>query len=281
MTSHDVVAILRKRLNTRRIGHAGTLDPMASGLLVIAVGPATRFLQYLPLEPKVYRATVEFGKTTDSFDREGEITSENPVPADWQDRLPAAIESMLGFQDQLPPMFSAVKVNGQPLYKLARKGEEIERKTRRIFIKRMDILFISDHSVELEIECSGGTYVRTLAHELGEKIGCGAFLAALIRTKIGKFSVEDSAEPKAEVLAPLIPLREALIPMEERLLSEIEYSKVQNGGSIVNSGQEGEFVSLISPEGEVISVALVDGDFLRPQCVIPAESLHETLHEAL
>jgi tRNA pseudouridine55 synthase len=277
MTSHDVVGILRKRLNTRRIGHAGTLDPMATGLLVIAVGPATRFLQYLPLEPKVYRATVEFGRTTDSFDREGQTTSEMEIPDDWQDRLPKLIDSMLGFQEQLPPMFSAVKVKGQPLYKYARKGEEIERKSRRIFVKRMDILEESHNSVALEIECSGGTYVRTLAHELGQKMGCGGYLAALERTKIGKFSVENSSDPKANPLAPLISLREALLPMEERFLSDLEYSKVQNGGSIVNSGHEGELVSLISPEGEVISVAAVDGNFLRPQCVIPAETFHETV----
>lgn len=277
MTSHDVVGILRKRLNTRRIGHAGTLDPMATGLLVIAVGPATRFLQYLPLEPKVYRATVEFGKTTDSYDREGQITSEQEIPSGWQAKLPELIQSMIGLQEQMPPMFSAVKVKGQPLYKYARKGEEIERKPRRIFVHRMDVIQITENAVELEIECSGGTYVRTLAHELGQKLGCGAYLAALERTQIGKFSVESSSDPKAEILAPMIPLREALLPMEERVLSEVEYSKVQNGGSIVNSGQDGEFVSLISPQGEVISVAMVDGNFLRPQCVIPVESLHETL----
>jgi tRNA pseudouridine55 synthase len=274
MTSHDVVGILRKRFNTKRIGHAGTLDPMATGLLVLAVGPATRFLHYLPLEPKVYVAKIEFGKSTNSFDQEGEITEEHPVPDDLHDQLANVLPTMIGFQEQLPPMFSAVKVKGQPLYKYARMGEEIERKTRRIFISRLDVLETTHNTVTLEIECSGGTYVRTIAHDLGQKIGCGAYLAGLVRTKVGRFSVEGTSGPKDETLSPLITLREALAPMEERQLSELEYARVQNGGHIANSGSEAEFVTLISPNNEVVSVAAVDGNLLRPQCVIPIESLH-------
>ena len=153
-TSHDVIGKLRRKFNTKRIGHAGTLDPMATGLLVVAVGPATRFLQYLPLEPKVYRAVVRFGISTNSYDSEGEITHEAPVPHDFAAQLNNIITTMIGLQEQVPPMFSAVKVQGQPLYKFARQGIELDRKSRTIHIERMDVLSVGETTVEVEIECS-------------------------------------------------------------------------------------------------------------------------------
>ena len=277
-TSHDVVGKLRRKFNTKRIGHAGTLDPMATGLLVVAVGPATRFLQYLPLEPKVYRAVVRFGVTTDSYDSEGEIVSEAPIPHDFAVRLTEIIESMLGLQEQIPPMYSAVKVDGQPLYKLARKGIEIERKSRTINIERMDILNIGEATVEVEIECSGGTYVRTIAHDLGEKMGCGAFLQSLIRTQIGRFSLDDAKSLDDVTLDDLIPLKKALLPMQIRLLSDLETMRVRNGGSVENLiDATDDHVALAEPSGEIISVAAVLGNVLKPECVIPTEALNATL----
>ncbi|MEI8282242.1 MAG: tRNA pseudouridine(55) synthase TruB [Armatimonadota bacterium] len=273
-TSHDVVGKLRRKFNTKRIGHAGTLDPMATGLLVVAVGPATRFLQYLPLEPKVYRAVIRFGVTTDSYDSEGEITSESPIPNDLANQLEDVIPSMLGMIEQIPPMYSAVKVQGQPLYKLARQGIEIERKSRTIHIERMDVLAMGDATVELEIECSGGTYVRTIAHELGERIGCGAFLQSLVRTRIGAFSLENAKSIDDVSEADLIPLKKALLPMQIRLLSDLETMRVRNGGAVANLiDATDEFVALADPSGEIISVASVLGNVLQPECVIPTEAL--------
>ncbi len=273
-TSHDVVGKLRRKFNTKRIGHAGTLDPMATGLLVVAVGPATRFLQYLPLEPKVYRAVVRFGVTTDSYDSEGEITSEAPIPHDLVNQLEDVIPSMLGMIEQIPPMYSAVKVQGQPLYKLARQGIEIERKSRTIHVERMDVLAMGEATVELEIECSGGTYVRTIAHELGERIGCGAFLQSLVRTRIGAFSIENAKSIDEVSEADLIPLKKALLPMQIRLLSDHETMRVRNGGAVANLiDATDEFVALADPSGEIISVASVLGNVLQPECVIPTEAL--------
>lgn len=274
-TSHDVVGKLRRKFNTKRIGHAGTLDPMATGLLVVAVGPATRFLQYLPLEPKVYRAVVRFGVTTDSFDSEGEILSEAPIPHDFAAQIKAIVPTMLGLQEQIPPMFSAVKINGQPLYKLARQGIEVERKSRTIHIERMDIVDIGEATVELEIECSGGTYVRTIAQDLGEKLGCGAYLQSLVRTQIGRFSLENAKSLDDVMIEDLIPLKIALQPMQIRLLSDLETMRVRNGGSVANLiDATDEFVALAEPSGEIISVAAVHGNVLQPECVIPSEALN-------
>jgi tRNA pseudouridine55 synthase len=277
-TSHDVVGKLRRKFSTKRIGHAGTLDPMATGLLVVAVGPATRFLQYLPLEPKVYRAVVRFGVTTDSYDSEGEIVSEMPVPHDFAVRLQEIVPTMVGMQEQVPPMFSAVKVKGQPLYKLARQGIEIERKSRTIHIERMDILDIGEATVELEIECSGGTYVRTIAHELGKKLGCGGYLQSLVRTQIGRFSLTDAKSLDDISFDDFIPLKTALYPMPIRLLSDLETMRVRNGGSVANLiDATEEHVALAEPSGEIISVAAVLGNVLQPECVIPTEALNAAL----
>jgi tRNA pseudouridine55 synthase len=278
ITSHDVVGILRKRFGTRRIGHAGTLDPMASGLLVVAVGPATRFLQYLPLEPKVYHASITFGKETVSYDQEGETVKETPVPSDLRQRVEAAVQSMVGTQEQLPPMYSAVKVNGQPLYKMARQGIEVERKPRTIHIERMAILGIHESTFEIEVECSGGTYIRTLAHDLGQAVGCGAYLSGLVRTYIGRFALENAVSPHEAILENLIPLNKALAPMPIRELSDLELMRVRNGGSVTNTIDESrEFVALADANGNVVSIAAVHGNVLKPECVIPNEAIDASL----
>ena len=274
-TSHDVVAKLRRKFNTKRIGHAGTLDPMATGLLVIAVGPATRFLQYLPLEPKVYQAVIRFGITTDSYDSEGEIVSEKDVPLDLAAQVQEVIPSFLGLQEQMPPMYSAVKVKGQPLYKYARQGIEMERKARRIHIERMDVTDGGEATVSVEIECSGGTYVRTIAHDLGEAIGCGAYLQSLVRTQVGRFHLEDAKTIDSIAMDDMIPLKTALKPMAIRVLSDLETMRVRNGGSVANLiDAKDEFVALSEPSGEIISVAAVLGNVLKPECVIPTEALN-------
>jgi tRNA pseudouridine55 synthase len=278
ITSHDVVGILRKRFKTKRVGHAGTLDPLASGLLVVAVGPATRFLQYLPLEPKIYSASVTFGTETASYDREGDIVKEAPVPADLAKKVTEVIPTLVGSQSQLPPMFSAVKVNGQPLYKLARQGLEVERKPRNIHIESIDILAFRDNTVDIDIECSGGTYIRTLAHDLGQAVGCGAHLSGLVRTHIGQFSLEDAISPFDASEDNIIPLSKALVPIPMRNLSELELMRVRNGGSVANTIFEDEaLVALADGNGNVISIAKVDDNVLKPECVIPSEAFDAAL----
>lgn len=191
-TSHDVVARLRGKLRMKRVGHAGTLDPMATGLLIMLVGKATRVSQYLSSLDKEYEGTIELGKVTDTQDAEGEVLETIPVPAFTEAEIRAAVTSFLGDQYQTPPMYSAVKVDGVPLYKSARKGEEVEREPRFIRVMSWDITRFALPHLDFRLRCTKGTYVRTLAHDLGRKLGCGAHLAALRRTASDKFHVSQA-----------------------------------------------------------------------------------------
>jgi tRNA pseudouridine55 synthase len=191
-TSHDVVARLRGKLRMKRVGHAGTLDPMATGLLIILVGKATRVSQYLMSVDKEYEGSIELGKVTDTQDAEGEVLETIPVPAFSEAEIRAAVASFLGDQYQTPPMYSAVKVDGVPLYKSARKGEEVEREPRFIRVMSWDLTRIALPRLDFRLRCTKGTYVRTLAHDLGRKLGCGAHLAALRRTASDKFNVSQA-----------------------------------------------------------------------------------------
>lgn len=188
-TSHDVVARLRGKLGMKRIGHAGTLDPMATGLLVILVGKATRVSQYLISLDKEYEGTIELGKVTDTQDADGEVMETRPVPPLTEAQVKTAVNSFLGDQYQTPPMYSAVKIDGVPLYKSARKGQEIEREPRFIRVMSWDVLRFASPQIDFRLRCTKGTYVRTLAHDLGQKLGCGAHLSALRRTATDKFHV--------------------------------------------------------------------------------------------
>jgi len=191
-TSHDVVARLRGKLRMKRVGHAGTLDPMATGLLIILVGKATRVSQYLMSLDKEYEGTIELGKVTDTQDAEGEVLETIPVPAFSEADILAAVQSFLGDQYQTPPMYSAVKIDGVPLYKSARKGEEVEREPRFIRVMSWEITRFALPRLDFRLRCTKGTYVRTLAHDLGRKLGCGAHLAALRRTASDKFHVSQA-----------------------------------------------------------------------------------------
>jgi tRNA pseudouridine55 synthase len=188
-TSHDVVARLRGKLKMKRVGHAGTLDPMATGLLIILVGKATSASQYLISLDKEYEGTIELGKVTDTQDADGEMMETRPVPPLTEADLTAAIKGFLGDQYQMPPMYSAIKIDGQPLYKAARKGEEVEREPRFIRVSSWEVTRFGLPQFDFRLRCTKGTYVRTLAHDLGQKLGCGAHLAALRRTATDKFNV--------------------------------------------------------------------------------------------
>lgn len=192
MTSHDVVRRLRRLVGVRRIGHAGTLDPMATGLLLMAVGDATRLIEFLMPGEKSYRATLRLGATTDTQDAEGEILERRPVPKFSMEELLTAVRTLTGFIQQLPPMYSALKRNGVPLYRLARRGVAVERETRQVEIRRLEILAAEDDLLTIEVDCSKGTYIRTLAHDLGQLLGTGAHLTSLRRLRSGSFSVADA-----------------------------------------------------------------------------------------
>lgn len=274
ITSHDVVDQLRRRFGTRRVGHAGTLDPLASGLLVVAVGPATRFLQYLALEPKVYVASVRFGAATSTYDAEGVPTGAGALPADLAGALESVLPAFRGLIQQLPPMHSAVKVNGKPLYTYARRGEEVERRLRTVHIDELRVDRLEGDVATILVQCSGGTYVRTLAHDIGAAIGCGAHLVGLVRTQVGRFLLSNAA--RAESVGPedLVGLRAALEPAPAIALTEEEAKLARDGRFLHISSLETEvssFVVLLDSKGGVVGIGRVGESGVHPECVLPRE----------
>ncbi len=203
MTSHDVVAVVRKMLKQKRVGHAGTLDPAASGVLPICVGQATRVAEYLSASGKAYQAAIVFGIVTDTYDAEGEVERNADASSLTLEQILAALPHFLGCQMQMPPRYSAIKIAGQPAYKHARKGEAIKLEPRPIEITRLDILAWNPPCLTLAVECSKGTYIRSLAYDLGELLGCGAHLGGLVRTRSGPFLLTESValEQLAEAAA--------------------------------------------------------------------------------
>jgi tRNA pseudouridine55 synthase len=190
-TSHDVVAKIRRITGQRRVGHAGTLDPIATGVLILCLGRATRMSEYLMDSKKIYRAQVRLGIATNTYDAEGKVVSEAPVTVVRGD-IEAALERFRGQILQVPPMYSALKRDGEPLYRLARRGVTVDRPPRPVEIHRLDIIAWEPPELTLELTCSRGTYVRSLAHDLGQELGCGAHLAGLLRVASGTFHVKDA-----------------------------------------------------------------------------------------
>ncbi len=218
MTSHDVVQIIRNGTGLRRAGHTGTLDPRASGVLVILVGPAVRLSEYVSASDKRYQAIIRLGGTTDTFDAEGRVTlSKEPLNV-TEEQFNEALQTFVGEIEQTPPPYSAVKVQGRKAYEMARKGEEVDLTPRKITVYHLEVLEWAPPEAVIDVHCSSGTYVRSLANDLGARLGCGAYLVGLRRTKSGRFSLRDSV--------PLRKLQEAfaagnwyqyLIPAAETL----------------------------------------------------------------
>ncbi len=221
ITSHDVVDRVRRKLRMKRIGHAGTLDPMASGLLIILVGKATKISQYLMSLDKEYEGTARFGITTDSHDRDGEILERKDASALESEQILEAMRDFTGDQYQMPPMFSAKKIKGVPLYKLARKGKEVEREPRFIRVSQFEMLGFENPDARFRLECSKGTYVRTIVHDLGAKLGLGAHLVALRRTAVDRFSAVDSVRLEDFEELGYGDVRRALIPPHQAVPSSI------------------------------------------------------------
>lgn len=191
MTSHDVVKRVRKIYRTRKVGHAGTLDPLATGVLPIAVGDGTKLLQFLLVEEKSYRATCRLGLTTDSLDADGQVLQERPVPQLDRLAIEAVCREFLGDIEQIPPMHSAIKQNGKPLYELAHKGKTVARQARPVRIDRLEVIAWEAPLLTLEIACGKGTYIRSLVADMGEQLGCGAHISALCRLSCGDFRLEE------------------------------------------------------------------------------------------
>jgi len=198
MTSHDVVALIRRKLEMKKVGHCGTLDPIATGLLLLTLGRGTKIQDLLMSEDKKYAGTLALGITTSTQDREGEVIEERPVPALDENQVRAAFEKFCGDFYQMPPMVSAIKHGGVPLYKLARQGKVVEREPRLVHVYRYTVDRIALPEIDFSVVCSKGFYVRTYVHDIGESLGCGAHLKSLRRTKSGRFDI-DRAISVAEI----------------------------------------------------------------------------------
>ncbi|MEM9226977.1 MAG: tRNA pseudouridine(55) synthase TruB [Verrucomicrobiota bacterium] len=222
LTSHDVVDRLRRKLKMKRIGHAGTLDPNATGLLIMLVGRATKVSQYLMSLDKAYEGTLKLGEETDSYDRDGEVRATYPVPEDLDEaKISEVLQGFVGDQYQTPPMFSAKKVEGVPLYKLARKGKEVEREPRFIRISEIELLSVDLPYASFGLACSKGTYVRTIAHDVGKKLGCGAYLDQLRRIAVGHFHVDDAVTLDEIEEMSASGFRRRLIPVYQAVPSHV------------------------------------------------------------
>ncbi len=218
-TSHDVVAKLRGIVGQKKIGHTGTLDPEAEGVLPVCLGRATKVCDLLTDKDKTYEAVLLLGRTTDTQDVTGQILSERPLVSDGREITPdaarACVMSFEGEYDQVPPMYSALKVNGKKLYELAREGKTVERRSRKVAIRRIRIMEVSLPHIRMEVECSKGTYIRTLCHDIGEKLGCGGCMESLLRTRVGGFVLADSRKLcEVEEMVRSGRLDEILIPTD-------------------------------------------------------------------
>lgn len=257
MTSHDVVAVLRRLTKIRQIGHTGTLDPFAEGVLPVCIGKATRLIEYLK-DDKEYLATVQFGSATTTYDLEGEVTTTSDKKI-TEEKLALALENFRGEISQLPPIYSAIKVKGKKLYEYARKGEEVEIQPRKVTIEKLELknFDYESQTAELLIACSKGTYIRSIAHDLGQNLSCGGHLIKLIRTKAGAFTVENSHELEnlnaAEVL--LNPLD--VLDLPKIYLTDDEHQKVLYGQQIENTSDCVDFVILIY-NNSISAVAYAD-----------------------
>lgn len=265
-TSHDVVARVRRLTGQRRVGHAGTLDPFATGVLLVCIGQATRVSEYLMDANKVYRACIRFGTATDTYDSTGTVTvADARIPE--RDEIEALLPRFIGRIQQAPPVYSALKVDGHPAHRRVRRGEVVELAPREVVIYSIDVRSWRPPDLEVDILCGRGTYIRSLAHDLGQAASSAAHLAALERRAVGQFTIEDAipvADLETEIAAHglqdlLYPLDEALLQYPALVVAGEDVSRVLNGQAIVaEPPTEGALSRVYGPGGEF--VALVRGD---------------------
>ncbi|OQB14218.1 MAG: tRNA pseudouridine synthase B [Firmicutes bacterium ADurb.Bin193] len=258
MTSHDVVYKIRRISGIKKVGHTGTLDPDAEGVLPICIGKATKAAETLASSYKRYSAVLRLGVTTDTQDIGGEVLKTNEISVS-NDEIIGAVSAFEGEISQIPPMYSALKVGGKKLYKLARKGIEVERQPRRVTVYKINVLNIDGAKVGLDIKCSKGTYIRTLCHDIGERLGCGGCLERLVRTETSGFTLETAVSLESlesEGITPfLIPVDE-LFSYEKITVSGADEKKVKNGNSIQSDGlKEGACYRVYGSDGRFICIS--------------------------
>ena len=265
ITSHDAVDRVRRAVRTRKVGHAGTLDPMATGLLLIGVGRATRLLRFLGELPKLYEGTGILGVETTTLDAEGTVVRERPVAVAESD-LRDAMARFVGEVQQRPPAYSAVKVGGEKLYRAARRGEPVEAPPRRVTVYAFNLRRFHAASFDFRVRCSGGTYVRSLIADVGQALGCGAHLAALRRTAIGPFKVEQARPP--EEPGDLLPVERAVEHLAALTLEQEEARVAAHGSVLGPSGITGPY-RVMAPDGRLIGIYRDEGAKAVPEVILP------------
>jgi len=281
-TSHDVVGYIRRLTHQKRVGHAGTLDPMATGVLLVCLGRATRVAEYLMDSDKMYRAVVRLGVETDTYDAEGQVVATRPVNVDESD-LRAALAHFVGAIDQVPPMYSALKRDGKPLYQLARQGIEVERKPRRITIYDITLRAWQPPDATIDVRCSSGTYIRSLAHDIGAVLrgACGAHLIALTRLASGSFTLEDAVTLEdltgpEDLSGHLHPLDAALQDLPVLTLDADQARRIVLGQAISVGGVEalaGTLCRAHDASGALLAIMVFDAaaQVWRPKKVLADE----------
>ncbi|HVB18969.1 MAG TPA: tRNA pseudouridine(55) synthase TruB [Acidimicrobiales bacterium] len=279
MTSHDVVDRVRRVLGERRVGHAGTLDPMASGLLILGVGPSTRLLRFAQAQVKRYRGEVTFGVATDSLDADGEVVASTTVPTLEVDVVNAAAQALVGERLQTPPMVSARKVDGQRLYALARRGVEVEREARPITIERFTLSATSDPTRwDFDVTCSVGTYVRVLLSDLAEDLGTIGHLSALRRLASGRHEVQDAWTLEALEVAvsegrPALGAPVSFVDGLEKVTASADAIARLRQGQRVSLDAEGKGeIAVVDEDGALVAVVVARGEVFKPELVMPVET---------
>lgn len=273
MTSHDVVAYIRKHFHIKKVGHTGTLDPFATGLLILCLGKATKIAQYLVDRDKEYAAVMKLGETTDTQDCTGQVQERRTLPSLSKDTITEVFAKFTGEISQIPPMYSAKKVQGRRLYEIARTGKTVERAARNVTIHELEFIEMTLPLIRFRVVCSKGAYIRTLAHDIGKALGCGAHLTELKRTRIGQFAVSDALALEQLVKMTketdrsqcLIPLDEALSFLPAVKINEPASTRLAHGaqiilaardiGNLATSGHQEQIVRIYSASGLFIALA--------------------------
>jgi len=264
ITSHDAVSRVRRSLGIRKVGHSGTLDPLATGLLVMGVGRGTRLLRFLSEFPKLYEGTGVLGVETTTLDAEGDVVREAPV-AVTEPELRAALASFVGDIEQAPPAYSAVKVGGERSYKAARRGEAVDSPSRRVHVYAFNVRRFDPPRFDFRVRCSGGTYVRSLVADVGHALECGAHVTALRRTAVGPFGVEEARPPHDP--GPLLPLERAVEHLAAVTLHEEEARVAAHGSILGPAGIEGPYRAL-APDGRLVGIYRDEGTKAGPEVIL-------------
>jgi tRNA pseudouridine55 synthase len=283
MTSHDVVNSVRRLFGIRRVGHTGTLDPMVTGVMVMLLGSATRLSQYMLRDEKRYKGTIRLGIETSTYDADGEITAVLPVDIGL-DRIISVVTGFVGNYAQTPPMYSAIKVNGQKLYNLARQGKTIERQPRHVSIYHIELLEWCPPDLAVDVVCAAGTYIRSLAHDIGKALGCGAHLLALTRTASHGFTLEEShtldelngITQKEKLMRFLLSPRAALGHVFPVNLTPTQVTAVRHGQKIVlTPAEQVTLIQALDDHNNLVAVMIPAGcGYWQPKVVMPAGTEH-------